>query len=102
MIIGKDTNGSQFFITLGPCTWLDGKHVIFGQVIQGEKCVLEIERVGTRSGSTTSKVCIIDCGEVGGLSSPKKVKSGETPPYKIAGSSKTASSPNERRHSKFD
>ena len=32
---GKNTNGSQFFVTLGPTQWLDGKHTIFGRIAKG-------------------------------------------------------------------
>ncbi|KAJ8661226.1 peptidyl-prolyl cis-trans isomerase [Lichtheimia ornata] len=61
---GPNTNGSQFFITTVPCPWLDGKHVVFGEVVDGMNYVTEIESLGSASGAPKKKIEIINSGQL--------------------------------------
>jgi len=61
---GPNTNGSQFFITTVKTPWLDGKHVVFGKVLEGVDVIKRVEAVGSPSGKTSKKVTIADSGEL--------------------------------------
>ena len=61
---GPNSNGSQFFITTVPCPWLDGAHVVFGEVTEGLDLVKKMEALGSKSGTPKSAVKISDCGQL--------------------------------------
>jgi peptidylprolyl isomerase len=61
---GPNTNGSQFFITTVVTSWLDGKHVVFGEVVDGMDVIKAVEKEGSGTGRTRSKIEIADSGVV--------------------------------------
>lgn len=64
---GPNTNGSQFFITTVPTPHLDGKHVVFGEVLNGKPIVRQVENLKTESGDKPIKeVVITNCGQLTG------------------------------------
>ncbi|XP_078055632.1 peptidyl-prolyl cis-trans isomerase A-like [Mustelus asterias] len=61
---GPNTNGSQFFLCTAKTGWLNGKHVVFGSVVEGMDVVEAMEKLGSQSGKTSKKVTITDCGQL--------------------------------------
>jgi len=60
---GRNTNGSQFFITLAPTPWLDGKHVVFGKVLSGWETIDAIASNPTGPRDRPVKPVVVeDCG----------------------------------------
>eukprot|EP00088_Acartia_fossae_P016053 TRINITY_DN18958_c0_g1_i2.p1 TRINITY_DN18958_c0_g1~~TRINITY_DN18958_c0_g1_i2.p1 ORF type:complete len:172 (-),score=16.18 TRINITY_DN18958_c0_g1_i2:103-618(-) len=60
---GRDTNGSQFFITTVATPHLDGRHVVFGKVVEGMNVVKAMEKQGSGDGTPKTEVKIVECGE---------------------------------------
>lgn len=61
---GPNTNGSQFFITVAPTPWLNGKHVVFGKVVDGLDVVRAMEAQGSRSGRPLTEVTLEACRQL--------------------------------------
>merc|ERR1711907_308147 len=63
---GPNTNGSQFFITYASLPHLNGKHTVFGELVDGMKVLKEMERYGGggQMGTPTGRIVIVDCGEI--------------------------------------
>ncbi|XP_002730776.1 peptidyl-prolyl cis-trans isomerase-like [Saccoglossus kowalevskii] len=61
---GPNTNGSQFFLCTAKTEWLNGKHVVFGQVTEGMDVVKKIESYGSSSGKTSKTIKIDNCGQL--------------------------------------
>ena len=61
---GPNTNGSQFFLCTVKTPWLDGKHVVFGAVVDGLDVLKKVEGLGTDSGKPKAKVVVADCGQL--------------------------------------
>ena len=62
---GPNTNGSQFFLTTVPCPWLDGKHVVFGKLLEGSDVLKAMELVQTdHQDCPQVEVKIADCGVI--------------------------------------
>ena len=61
---GPNTNGSQFFITFAETPWLNGRHTVFGEVLEGADVVDKLEAIGSGSGTTSKKAVIVDSGKL--------------------------------------
>ena len=61
---GPNTNGSQFFLCTVQTAWLDGKHCVFGEVLEGLSVIKQVEALGSQSGEPSKEVLIAASGEL--------------------------------------
>ncbi|ORY08281.1 cyclophilin A [Basidiobolus meristosporus CBS 931.73] len=61
---GPNTNGSQFFICTEKTSWLDGKHVVFGSVVEGMDVIRQVEKFGSSTGKTSKKITVDASGQL--------------------------------------
>ena len=73
---GPNTNGSQFFLCTVATPFLNGKHTVFGQVVEGYNVIKAIEACGSRSGDTSADVIIGECGVVASAKGGRKMTTG--------------------------
>eukprot|EP00271_Cylindrocystis_brebissonii_P022424 TRINITY_DN862_c0_g1_i1.p1 TRINITY_DN862_c0_g1~~TRINITY_DN862_c0_g1_i1.p1 ORF type:complete len:336 (-),score=34.16 TRINITY_DN862_c0_g1_i1:348-1232(-) len=76
---GPNTNGSQFFLCVTSTPWLDGRHVVFGQVVEGYGVVKAMESLGSRSGQTAQDVMVANSGVLTPAAPTASISSAESP-----------------------
>ncbi|OWF45485.1 peptidyl-prolyl cis-trans isomerase-like [Mizuhopecten yessoensis] len=74
---GANTNSSQFFICTAETSWLDGKHVVFGQLVKGFRTLERMESMGTDSGQPKNRVLISNCGQITDQHSDSEEETGQ-------------------------
>merc|ERR1712232_677212 len=102
---GKDTNGSQFFILFKPAHHLNGKHCVFGELVEGEATLDAIEGVKTQSDDKPiAPITVARCGQlerrVIGTRRVKKEKEGKKAPSSASSSSSSSSSDKKKKKKK--
>ncbi|XP_075466501.1 peptidyl-prolyl cis-trans isomerase F, mitochondrial-like isoform X3 [Ascaphus truei] len=61
---GRNTNGSKFYICTAKTEWLNNKNVVFGYIIDGFDAAVQMESFGSRSGKSSKRIVIAECGQL--------------------------------------